>query len=411
MTSLPKSIEHHSVRGLSQQDWDVIVIGAGPAGSVAAAYLAAEGHRTLLLDKEMFPRQKVCGDGLNHGAIRFLDRMGLVEAVRSAGYETQRACAFSTSGVRLVVPGPYISLQRRHLDALLADRAVQAGAVFCRGRVADISARNKDIRIVSFADSPRSLNASFVILATGANVRLARSLGLLPGQSGRTFPTAMAARCYVRSREKLDYFVGSYARPVLPGYGWIFPMGDDLYNMGVIAFHGRGRRTGATLRKRFAGFIDTFPLARRIIRSGTIISDLQAAPLRCGLPRSTLPGIGNLLATGETIGTTFNFTGEGIGKAMETGELAAKVIDGALKKGHRDPAGPYAQELDLRFRPKYTGYATAERWLVHPRLNDFMARRGVRSKYLQKAVMEVITRESDPRKAFSLQGIIRSFLV
>ena len=188
-------------------------------------------------------------------------------------------------------------------------------------------------------------------------------------------------------------------------------MGDGLFNMGVIAFYGRGRRTGATLRKRFAGFIEAFPLARQIIRSGTIVSDLEAAPLRCGLPKTTLPGTGNLVAAGEAIGTTFYLSGEGIGKAMETGELAAKVIDGALKNGHRDPVGRYANELDLHFRPKYMGYATTERWLAHPWLIDFMARRGANSKYLQEAAMEVITRESDPRKAFSLLGIIRSFWI
>ena len=155
--------------------------------------------------------------------------------------------------------------------------------------------------------------------------------------------------------------------------------------------------------------MEDFPLARKLVGSGRIVSDLVAAPLLCGLPQSIVPGRGNLIATGETIGTTLNFTGEGIGKALETGELAAQTIHKALSGQGGNVLEPFSEALDMTFRPKYAGFRTAEQWLSHPWINCFMARRGVKSEYLQKAVTAVITKEMNPKQAFSLKGVLRSF--
>ena len=104
------------VNDISDQDWDVIVIGAGPSGSVAAWSLAEKGYRTLLLDKTQFPREKICGDGLNHDAVRFLKENGLYETVRSQAREIPKALVYSTGGTELEVPGPYLAIQRKRFD-------------------------------------------------------------------------------------------------------------------------------------------------------------------------------------------------------------------------------------------------------------------------------------------------------
>jgi geranylgeranyl reductase family protein len=403
MSLLREGVGQQPIERLQEAKWDVAVIGAGPAGAVAAGYLASKGHRTLILDRERFPRNKVCGDGLNHDAVRFLKRIGFYKVVESAGHRVEMARTYSTGGFTLDIPGPYITLRRKHFDSLLAKRAVQSGANFCRGKVVGFSRSEEKRHGLRVEELNKPIRARFIILATGAKIGLTKALRLWQ----QSAPSAVAVRCYVRSKEKVDCLVGSYARPVLPGYGWIFPMGDGLYNLGVIAFYSTGRKR-PNLKKRFNGFVEEFPLARQLIRSAQTVSDLAASPLRCGLPNTVVPGEGNLLATGEAIGTTFNFTGEGIGKAMETGELAAKVIHQALCRGKDDIVTPYSRELDANFRPKYSGYATAQRWLAKPWLNDFMARRGLKSAFLRQGVIDIITGEMDPRKVFSVGGVIKS---
>ena len=405
MRSVSPKVEQSPIQEVTKTIWDVIVIGAGPAGSIAAAYLAGKGHQTLLLDKETFPRNKICGDGLNHDSLRFLKKIGLFERVHSAGLRVETASIFSASGLRLVVPGPYLCLERRIFDAVLAERAVRAGTTFCSGEVQQCLLANNRLREIRIAGDDRPFCARYVLLTTGASMKLARSVGI----GGDPFPSAVAARCYVRSKERIDTLTGSFVRSVLPGYGWVFPLGDDLFNMGVIAYYTNGRNTGSALKRRFRRFTEDFAPARRVLERGRFLTGLRAAPLRCGLPSGIVPGRGNILAAGETIGATLPFTGEGIGKAMETGELAAETIHRALADDSQDPVRLFSSELDKTFRPKYMGYHTAERWVGHPWINDFMARRGRKSKYLQKAMIDAIPRGTDPGRAFSLGGIIRSF--
>ena len=404
MLNDPIELSQKPVEEIPDILWDVIIVGAGPAGAIAAAFLAERGHKTLLLDKDQFPREKVCGDGLNHDSIRFLNKIGLLETIRSFGHEVPSSSVYSCSGIELEVPGPYITLKRSIFDSILTCRAVKAGAAFFQANVMNIQNRNNfcEVRI---AGKKKNLCGHYVILSTGANIVLAKSLHILE----KTYPSAVSVRCYVRSKERIDRFIGSYDKSVLPGYGWIFPMGNNIYNMGVIAFYSNGRKPGKKLTKRFQDFIKQFPVASRVMQSGEMISPLLGAPLRCGLPNDIKPGIGNLIATGETIGTTFNFTGEGIGKAMETGELAAKVIQESLSAKTQDIVQIYQEKLNNIYRPKYKGYITAEKWLSIPWLNDFIARRVVKSKFLKRSIIDIIAQEIDPRTVFSVGAIMKSF--
>src|SRR5438445_10440239 len=105
---------------VAQELWDVLVIGAGPAGSIAALHLARRGHRVLLLDKEHFPRDKTCGDGLLPEAQAVLQRAGLLDRALELGQRLDILSMFSPSGIECQVPGKYLVLKRRLLDALVA---------------------------------------------------------------------------------------------------------------------------------------------------------------------------------------------------------------------------------------------------------------------------------------------------
>ena len=132
--------------------------------------------------------------------------------------------------------------------------------------------------------------------------------------------------------------------------------------------------------------------------------------LRCGLSGTRPLGPGNTLVLGESIGATFPFTGEGIGKAMETGEIAAEVADEALRSGDFERLRDFPRRIEHELRPKFLGYRIAENWFSRPWLNDFVARRIRRSRILQELVAGIVNETVDPRELFSLRGMIRSFV-
>src|SRR6185295_13891760 len=112
-----------SVLDLPDREWDVVVVGAGPAGATAAAHLARAGRDVLLVDRARFPRDKVCGDALIPDAIGALDRLGALDAVRQRGQSIAATGVFSPSRIEFEVPGRFITLKRVHLDAIVAERA------------------------------------------------------------------------------------------------------------------------------------------------------------------------------------------------------------------------------------------------------------------------------------------------
>jgi flavin-dependent dehydrogenase len=163
------------------------------------------------------------------------------------------------------------------------------------------------------------------------------------------------------------------------------------------------------LRKFFDDFINEFPLARELIQSGTIIRPLRAAALRSNF-EGVYPFVkGPLITVGETIGTTLPFLSEGIGKAMETGQLAAEIVHMALISGDITKLKEYRERLTNDFKPRYKGYRTAEKWISKPWLSDFVFGRIQKSKYLGEVLSGIIAETHNPRDIFSVNGIVKSF--
>jgi geranylgeranyl reductase family protein len=384
--------------------FEVAVVGAGPAGAAAALCLARAGRSVLLVDRARFPREKVCGDGLLADAQRSLARLGLLERVRSRAHACSGVAVFSPARIGVEVDGAMLTLARAGLDDLLARGAAAAGAVFARGRVRDVAADGDGVRL-RFADR-EELEAETCVLATGADVRLARGLGL----AARRIPSALAVRRYYRSEAGPRRPVISFDRSILPGYAWIFPMGRSTYNVGCGVFLD-GSIPGGAPRRMLSRFMDEFPIARELARAGSPVSAPGGAPLRCGLVDG--PGgwsRGRVVAAGEAMGATLPFTGEGIGKAMQTGEMAAAAVHAALGAGEPGRLGAFGSRVDGELRPSYAGYAAAQRWLGRAWLADLVARRARRSAYLRASLAGVIDESADPRRVFSAGGVLRSLL-
>jgi geranylgeranyl reductase family protein len=384
--------------------WDVIVVGAGPAGAIAAGELAAQGFRVLLVDRHQFPREKICGDALIPDSLEALRRAKLLEQVRAAGQQWSHACVYSPSKIEVAIPGDYLTIKRQTLDTIIAERAVGLRAVFCHGLVREMTTEPDGTVALHVEGTDEPFRARFGVLATGASVNLLGRLGMLD----RVSPSAAAVRCYLTSSVELDRLIVSYDRSITPGYAWIFPLGKGEYNVGCGVFYRRPEDRKIPLKGMFERFLANFPVARELVKGLRAMTPLLGAPLRCSLQGAHVVGKGKIVAIGEAIGATFPFTGEGVGKAMETAEIAARAVASALRSGSMEELHSLPRRLSLDLLPRYRGYELAEKWMSHPWLNDLIAWRARRSHRLLDLIRGVITETVDPRHVFSVRGVLQS---
>jgi flavin-dependent dehydrogenase len=253
-----------------------------------------------------------------------------------------------------------------------------------------------------------SVHAPITVLATGAGSGPLEAFRVC----SRSRPAATAARFYITldpaSRFDLDALCISYERSICPGYGWIFPGPGSSFNVGVGFFHEvpPPRRNLRVLMERF---LEHFPLARDLDALGGRRSPVRGAPIRTGMAGSrwSRPG---LLVVGDAAGLTYPISGEGIGKAMESGMLAGKIIARGMHD-RRAPdaiAGAYADALETKFLRRFQGYANAQRWVAHPSLVDFLAWRANAGTYVRRQIEGLVNETAEPSSILSLRGIVRS---
>ena len=394
---------------ISDRLWDVVIVGAGPAGAIAATHLAASHHRVLLLDRKKFPREKVCGDGLLPDALRCLDAIGVGEIVRAAGHKISTSVLVSPSLNEVEIPGEYLTIKRRLLDMIVAQKAAEMGAVFACGEVKQLTVKPDGLVSFKIQGSEKRFRARIGIVATGVDIRLLRKLNW----SARKKPSGVGLRCYFRSSLVLDRLVVSlftHGRYTVPGYGWIFPMQDHEYNVGCgILTPDRVRKRTINLKNMFKIFIDSFPLARELMKQSNRTTALRAAALRSNFEGGYPFVNGPIVAVGETIGTTLPFMGEGIGKAMESGQRAAEAVSAALGSDDLNKLILFEQYIESELKPRYKGYRMAEKWLARLWLNDFLLARFGKSNYAKDILAGIIAETRNPQELFSLKGILKTF--
>jgi geranylgeranyl reductase family protein len=388
-------------------DADVAVVGAGPAGTAAALSLARRGLHVALLEKHRLPRDKVCGDALIPDALAALERLGLADEIIAAGHEAEALRLYAPNGTPCDVPGRLVCLRRRELDTRLARAAAAAGADLREGvEVTGFEADDRRATLALSGDTGApTLTARVVILAGGASSETLQRFGL----PHRRAPSALAARTYYRlpadaPQDRLHLW---YERSILPGYGWAFPMGDHVFNVGVGVFRDTGP-SPANLRELFARFEHA---ATSLLAGGEALEPFTGAPLRTALTGCPLAA-DRLLVIGEAIGTTYSFTGEGIGKAMETGMLAADVAADALLRdalGRRDLAA-YANAVQAAMSRRFADYLRAQRWLRHPFVMNLVVRRAARGGWARQRLMGILGERDAPGTLFSAWGLLRATL-
>jgi geranylgeranyl reductase family protein len=397
-----------------QSRCSVTIVGAGPSGTAAAACLAADGIAVTLIDQHDFPRDKTCGDGLIPDALSALRELGLLEEVRKHAIAVSSLRLYAPHRHSVAVRGQLACVPRETLDRLLLDNALSKGAEFqggCRfigpivesGRVAGIRFRTRD-------GDERTLRSTYTLLATGASSEPLRASGMCL----RKAPSGVALRAYFAVpkalAEEMAYFAISLEQAICPGYGWIFAGPDNVFNVGVGLFYDSKRKLPTdNLRTLWRLFLEEFEPARRLNAASKQLTLEHGAPLRTGLggARFARPG---LFVVGEAAGTTYSFSGEGIGKALQSGMLAARCIAGGPRNGE-PPEVLYERTLVEQFAALYKGYKTAQDWLSSPTICNFITRRAQKGRYAKQKLEEVLAETTDPRTIFSVPGMIKAALM
>src|SRR3954462_5713033 len=339
--------------------WDVVVIGGGPSGAGAAYWLAESDPNVLLFEKKPDPREKTCGDGLTPRSVKQLQDMGL--AAELAGhhrFDGLRSIAFGrTLELRWPEHPEFPSygyvVTRKDLDHMVAQRAEKAGATLWEaseaieslvesGLVRGAKGKGKDFG----ADDVVDVRARYVVVADGANSRFGRALGT---SRNRAYPLGMAIRGYFESPRHDEPWIESHldirdkAGNVLPGYGWIFPVGDGRVNVGIGLLSTFNQWKAVNTTHLMEAFVDYAPASWGL---SPATSGGPATGGRLPMAFSVGPHAGpTYLVTGDAGGAINPFNGEGIAYAYETGRLAASVLDKALTSGDGIVLGEYETRL------------------------------------------------------------------
>ena len=422
---------------------DVLVIGGGPAGSACAYWLADAGWDVVVVEKKQFPREKTCGDGLTPRAVRQIADMGL-EGELSGAHKFGGLRAHGWGHVlemewpaHPVFPSYGYTITRHDLDALVAERAAKAGAEVLQGTEAveplvvdggatgghhtgangkananananGLGPDHDDDRLLPYcagavvknkSGETREIRARYVVVADGSNSRIGRALG-----AGRRkgYPLGMALRGYYRSARHDDPYIESHldirdaAGEAVPGYGWIFPLGDGRVNVGVGLLSTDQRWKGLNTSKLMETFVAQAPA------SWGLTPESSCGPPTGGkLPMSMAvgPHYGpNVLLAGDAGGSINPFNGEGIAYGYETGRLAAVHVGRAL--AGEGPAGieAYGRHLEDAYGPYYRVGRAFVRLISNPEAMRRCVSLGMRSERLMMELLRIMANLMRPER-------------
>jgi geranylgeranyl reductase family protein len=370
---------------------DVLVVGAGPAGSAAAAWAARAGHDVVLADAAVFPRDKACGDGLTPRAIAELDLLGLGDWVR--GRCRNRGLRASGFGQELLLPWPGGSLPdhggavpRTELDARIRSVALAHGAVPLEGaRAVDVQREGDRVTGVVFAagEDRFVVRCRRLVVADGARSPLGRVLGRV---WHRQTAYGVAARAYIDSGRSDDEWISSHLElrgvdgELLSGYGWVFPLGDGRVNIGVGTLATARRPAGVQLR----ALLDVYTAARR---EDWQLSGALHAPASALLPMGgAVSGVAgpNWALVGDAAGCVNPLNGEGIDYGLETGRVVVDLF------GDGDWTRAWPEVLRRNYGEAFSIARRLAGLLTVPRLLPAAGPVGMRSRALMTVALRVM---------------------
>lgn len=354
--------------------FDVLVVGGGPAGSVAALVLARSGARVALVDKSSFPRDKACGDVVGPRGLQVLVDLELTPppgrdvgdmlVVGPTGRCVQLPCADG-----LTYPGHGTAIMRTVFDAMLHGAAVGAGATQFVGRAETPLEERGQIAGYRLS-SGETLYADFVIGADGATSEVATAAGLV---DPNMVLWGFAVRTYVSQVVDLPAIVLWEQNPwhTFPGYGWVFPGEQGGANVGLGVGTRSERKAGAKAVRALPEFFEHLQALGLLDGTPPAASQRRLGGwLKMGIVGTT-PAMGHVLLVGDAAGLVNPMQGEGISQALSSGRAAAEAILGAPGYAAR----AYRRRLAIEHLPYHRIAAAVHAGLVgRPRATAAVAR-------------------------------------
>jgi len=408
---------------LPEYDADVVVVGAGPGGSTTAYWLAQAGLSVIVCEKSKFPREKVCGDGLTPRAVKQLVAMG-IDTSREAGWLSNHGLRIMGGGMRLEMPWPDLAAypsyglvrQRQDFDDLLARNAQKAGAqIHEQTTVTDPIRDERTGRVEGvMTKDGRTFRAPITVVADGNSTRFSLALDR---QRREDRPMGVAYRRYYKSPRHDDDWLESWLElwdgepgkdRLLPGYGWIFGMGDGTSNVGLGILNTSDAFGQTDYRNMLDRWVAALPEEWGFVPENAT-GPIRGAALPMGFNRKPHYAEGALLV-GDAGGMVNPMNGEGIAYAMESGRLAAEIVAQAIA----EPAG-LRRERVLQGYPKvldetYGGYYTLGRWFVtaigHPSVMKLCTRHGLPHPTLMKFCLKLLANLTEPRGGDAMDRLI-----
>ncbi|MER7207992.1 geranylgeranyl reductase family protein [Streptosporangium sp. NPDC000239] len=399
-------------RNVAEADADVIVVGAGPAGSTTAFHLAQAGLDVLLLEKTTFPREKVCGDGLTPRAVKQLIAMGI--DIDAPGWVRNKGLRVVGGGRRFELDWPELASYpdfglvrtRQDFDEILASNAVRGGVRLLQG--VNVTGPILDDRsghivgVVAKKDGEEvTYRSRLVVAADGNSTRISLAMGLHKREDR---PMGVAVRTYFTSPRHDDDYLEIWlelwdGETLLPGYGWVFGVGDGTSNVGLGLLNTTESFKGMDYRDLLKRWVKGMPEEWGFSQEN-MTSPIRGAALPMAFNRQPHYTRG-LVLVGDAGGMINPFNGEGIAYAMESGQVAAETIVQAL--GRTTPA---QRERVLRAYPQtlkdaYGGYFTLGRGFVeligHRGVMDFAARHALPHPGLMRFALKLLGNLTDRR--------------
>lgn len=414
-------------------DADVVVVGAGPAGATAAHYLASVGLDVVVLDKARFPRDKICGDGLTPRAVAELVRAG-VSIDESDGWIRNVGLRVVGGGHRIEIPWPELSSypsyglarSRMSFDHLLVEHARTSGATILEGmsvtdpaldertgRVAGVRARVLDADGRRTGEE-RTFRAPVVMAADGVSSRLATAMGIAKRNDR---PMGVAVRTYFESPRHDDSWMESHlelwdGRPgesnLMPGYGWIFALGDGTVNVGLGSVSSSAAATKVDYKDLFQRWMANVP-AEWGFTEESQRGPVRGAALPMAFNRSPLYDRG-LMLLGDAGGMVSPFNGEGIAYAMQAARVAADTVAQALTRPTNSARERALQRYAQVMKDDIGGYYRLGTYFVrlieNPHVMHLCTKYGLPRPLLMKFVMKLLSDCYEPRGGDLMDRVI-----
>ena len=373
-------------------DHEIVIVGAGPAGSIAAISLAQKGHDVLLVDKCQFPRDKPCGDFIAPLGIQILNNFGLGKKIKKANF-------YPIDGVRIASPkhqtldisiqtkdtdSKFIIAPRYIFDSILVSYALEHGVKFLKAKAENPIIENKTIigLNASTNEDQYKINSRVLIGADGSNSTIARSLN----QTGYNDNyRVIAIRAYIDDLEIFPNKIEAcLCNEIWPGYVWIFPLGGTRANIGLGILLSQFKQKTKSLNKMLSDFVNS-PIIKKRLHFGGQIKNISIRPLNLGWQKQLKRSHNGALLVGDAAALINPLSGGGIVNAMLSGQIAADVLHDCLNKNDVSEQALNKYEVYLQKslrRELYRSYLSRKILFSSPLLIDTIIKTISRNRFI-----------------------------